>query len=274
MPSRSFAIVTLVLILASIPAFSQTVAPKGTTAASLLGNAVNALTEGVPVSGVTFSGTVTRTAGSDVETGSVTMEALGGTSGRVNLALSDGQRSQIINQSQGRPAGQWSGTDGTVHAMALHNCWTPADWFSPALALAEALNDPSVAITYVGQETRDGEAVQHIRFWRVFPPQSSKSGSAKALAKMESLSAADVYLDAAKYLPVALDFNIHPENNAAINIPVEIQYASYQQMNGILVPTHTQKLINNSPLLDIYVTSIAVNPNLSSTDFAITAARQ
>lgn len=272
MPNRSFAIAILVLLFASIPAFSQNVVTKDPTAANLLGNAVKVLTQGVPITGVTVEGTVTRTSGSDVETGSVTLEALGGLDSSVDLALTNGQRSQIMNQSRVLPGGQWTGNDGTAHPMTLHNCWTPADWFFPALALAEALNSASITLSYIGQETRNGEAVQHVRFWRVLPAPSGSKAS--ALTKLEGLSTADVYLDATKYLPVELDFNTHSDDNAAVDIPVEIEYSNYQQLSGILAPTHIQKRINNSPLLDIYVTSVSVNPNLPSADFAVTASRQ
>jgi len=249
-------------------ASAQSTVTKDPNALSLLSAAVSALASGTSISNVTLTGTVTRTAGSDVETGSVTLEAFGGVDSRINLALTNGQRSEIINQSQGAPVGQYSGPDSTVHLMAVHNCWIPASWFFPALALAEALNDPAVTITYIGQETRNGEAVQHVRFSRVLP---GENGTAEALAQFRALSAADVYLDAANSLPVELDFNLHPDKNASVDIPAEVRYSGYQKVGGILLPTHIQKLINHSLYLDLNVTGAAINANLSSADFAITA---
>jgi hypothetical protein len=119
---------------------------------------------------------------------------LDGNASRVELTLTSGQRDRVINQLRGAPAGQWTGPDGTVLAMALHNCWVPASWFFPALALAEPLSDASVSISFVGQETRSGASVDHIKFWRTFP---SGSGSAGTRRLLEHLSAVDVYLDAA-----------------------------------------------------------------------------
>jgi hypothetical protein len=253
------------------PVWSQSSGSKDPRAITLLNATVSALVIGVNVTNVALTGTVTRTADSDLETGSATLEALGGGESRINLTLTAGQRSEVINQSQGAPAGQWSGPDGTVHAMASHNCWAPASWFFPALALGQAANDPSMAITYIGQETRDSVVVQHIRFWHLL---QNSNISPKLQARLEALNAVDVYLDAANSLPVELDFNLHPDSNAAVNIAVEVLYSNYQGANGIFLPEHIKKLINNSLFLDLRVTKATVNTNFSTADFAITAVAQ
>lgn len=265
---RKWICLFLLPILLNMPAAAQTAAPKNTTAASLLGAAVKSLTQGVPVSSVTLAGAATRTAGSDVETGLVTLAALNGAGGRIDMALTEGRRSEIINQLQRAPVGQWSGPDGTPYAMALHNCWVPADWFFPALALSEALNDPTVALGDLGVVSRDGVAVRQLRFLRV---PATQQGAADAVALIQRLSAVDVYLSTVNGLPVALDFNLHPDDNAAIDLAVEIRYGSYQQLNGILLPTHIEKLVNNSLALDLSITSLTLNPGLSPADFAVTA---
>jgi len=45
----------------------------------------------------------------------------------------------------------------------------------------------------------------------------------------------DLYLDATTLLPAFLDFNVHPDQNTATNIPIEIQYGVYQSFKGVLV---------------------------------------
>jgi hypothetical protein len=239
-------------------------------ALTLTASSLKALTGGTRITDVTLTGTVTRTAGSDVETGAVTLLALGGLAGRMNMTLTDGPRGEVINQLQGQLAGEWSGPDGVEHAMAQHNALVPAAWFFPALALAEVLNDLSVQVAYVDQETMGGVAVAHVQFWRVLP---SGFGSA-ASALFQHLTTADVYLAAANSLPVALVFNIHPDDNEGLDIPLEIQYGGYQTVNGILLPARVQKFINNSLFLDLSITGVAVNTNLPPSDFAVTAANQ
>jgi hypothetical protein len=45
----------------------------------------------------------------------------------------------------------------------------------------------------------------------------------------------DFYLDAATFLPAAANLNIHPDSDATTNIPVQVLYSNYQNVNGILV---------------------------------------
>lgn len=269
MLSRSFVFLVLISFFGSIPAFSQTAAPKNATGASLLRSSISAMTNGVPISDATLTGTATRTYGSDVETGTVTLMTLGCTAGRVDLALTKGLRSEIISQLQSTPAGQWSGPNGTSHAMAQQNCWEPAAWFFPPLALAAALNNPSVAIAYLGEESLGGETVQHVRFWDTF---TSSSGTSTALVLFSHLTTVDVYLDAATSLPVVLDFTIHPDHNELLNLPVKISYSNYQKVNGVLIPLHIKKFLNGGIVLDLNLTGASFNTGLSQSEFAISAS--
>lgn len=267
MRGHAFLTTLFMLSFGLVPAYSQTVATKDPTATSYLSSAVKALAQGVPITSATLTGTVTRTAGSDVETGAVTLEALGGGNGRIDLTLSNGSRSSVVGDSDGLPQGAWSGPDGTWHATALHNSLAPADWFFPALALAQAANDPSYTVVLAGQTTLDGISVVHVRFWNTFPDVNGGKGKPFWLQR---LSAADVYLNVANFLPVELDFNAHPNNDAGQDIPVEIRYGSYQKLSGILMPTHIQKFLNNSPLLDLNVAGVTLNSSLSTADFTVT----
>src|SRR3989441_9754467 len=90
-------------------------------------------------------------AGSDEETGTATLLAKAGES-RITLALTGGQRAEVRNNSGGLPQGSWSGPDDLWHGMAPYNCWVEASWFFPAFTLLAAVNNPQVAIVYLGQE--------------------------------------------------------------------------------------------------------------------------
>lgn len=261
------AILSAIFLLSPSLFHAQTTASKDPRAVNLLSASVSALTKGTNVTDVTLTGTATRTYGSDVQTGAVTLTALGGKASSVSLELSGGSRTKVINQLQAVPKGQRSGPDGTLHAMALNNCWTPADWFFPALALAEALNDPSVALAYVGQETRNGVAVQHVRFWRVL----HSSGASGAVDFIAHLSTGDVYFSTANSLPLALDFNIHPPKNARVNLAIKIRFSNYQEMSGIVLPTRVEKFLNGGRVLDINVSGVSLNTGIQPSAFAISA---
>jgi len=81
---------------------------------------------------------------------------------RTDLSLSSGQRSEIQNLSATAPAGSWSGPDGIVHPMAFHNLLTEPAWFFPAFAIARRLSNSGYVATYVGHESHNGQAVEHV----------------------------------------------------------------------------------------------------------------
>ncbi len=259
MPRRYFLPALALTVFAGLPALAQT-ALKDPQAVVLTSQAVSALNGTTSITDVSVQATVTYTAGSDFETGTATLEGHVGDQGRMVLNLSGGQRQEVRNGS----AGNWSGTDGQVHSTATHNCWTDPTWFFPGLSLQAALNDPQVAIAYVGQENRGGATAYHLRFSRIIPGQSSQTTST-----ILRLSALDVYLDALSYLPLAIDFNIHPDDDFNLNIPIEIQFSDYRLLNGVRAPFHLQKLIQNGLSLDINVGGVLVNPGLPQTEFAV-----
>ena len=262
MPRRYFLPALALTVLAGLPALAQT-ALKDPQAVVLTTKAVSALNGTTSVTDVAVQATANYTAGSDEETGTATLLAKAGES-RVTLTLSGGQRVEVRNNSSGAPQGSWSGPDGVWHAMALHNCWTDTGWFFPALSFEAALNDPQVAIVYVGLESREGLSVQHVQFSRLVPGQSSN-----ATALIQQLSTTDVYLDAVSYLPVAIDFSVHPDNNAGLNLPVEIQFSGYKLANGIRTPSRIQKLLQGSLMLELSVAAVAINSGLSDAQFAV-----
>ncbi len=225
-------------------------------ALALASQALSALTGSIQVNDVTLTGTGTRTAGSDVETGSVSLKALVSGESRLDLSVAGGTRSEIRNlSSNSAPQGFWIELDGNVHSMATQNCVTDAAWFFPALSILSQLSNPNLVATYVGQETRNGAAVQHLHF----VVQTGLS---------QQLSAEDIYLDASSYLPVALTFNAHPDNNAGTNISVEIDFLNYQAANGIQVPLHIQKLLNGTLLFDLTIQNVTLNSGLTNAAFS------
>ena len=97
--------------------------------------AMLALTGGNPVNSVTESGSVTRTLGGDQEQGTITLQSSGIMTNQISISTSVGARSETRTWQNNRPGGSWTGLDGTQHPMVLHNCWTDAVWFFPALSL-------------------------------------------------------------------------------------------------------------------------------------------
>lgn len=237
--------------------------PASTQATTLLTQSLSALTGRATLNDVTLSGTARRIAGSDDESGTAVLKALASGAGRSDLSLSGGQRSEVKNLAGTPPAGSWSGPDGVAHAMAFHNLLTEPAWFFPAFAIARRLSDSSFVASYVGQETHNVQAVQHVSVSQTasFPDPPG--------ASFEHLSRVDFYLDSTSLLPAAITFNIHPDNNELLDIPIEIRFSYYHPVNGAQVPFHVQKYLNNSLVLEFQATSVTFNSGLTASSFSL-----
>lgn len=169
-------------------------------------------------------------------------------------------RSEIRDSQTGIPLGEWFAPNSMSGYSASQNCWTDSAWFFPTLG--SLAGGPNVVLSYVGQETRNGTAVQHIQSYQYvsgdFPVPTP-----------QQLSTMDFYLDATTLLPSAVIFNAHPDNDALTNIITEIDWSGYQSVNGIQIPSHIQRYVNGQLLLDLSITSSAFNSGLSLSDFAI-----
>src|SRR4029077_19079239 len=137
-------------------------------------------------------------------------------------------------------------------------------WFFPALTLNRWLSTPAYSISLVGQESRNGGTVEHVTV------SLTASGlPADDSATFQHLSQMEIYLDSASGLPIALTFNTHPDNNLLLDIPVEIRFSDYITVNGVQVPFHVQKYLNNNLMLDIQLQAATLNTGLTASAFAI-----
>jgi hypothetical protein len=240
---------------------AQTVPGTNSQATALAVNSLAALTHGTAVTDAKLQAEVNYSAGSDEESGPATLEASGDLASRITLNLSGGQRLQIQNGTQA----EWAGPDGQQHLQALHNSLNWAAWFFPTLAIGGLLQDPSYTTSYVGPDMYAGSPAQHLRIVRQLPGQ----GDPATMKLLLELSTTDLYLDASSLLPVALEYNIHPDNNALQNIPVKVEFENYQTVGGVRTPFHIRQFLQGSLLLDISVSGGTINTGLPPGDFQI-----
>ncbi|HZC24822.1 MAG TPA: hypothetical protein VE866_15895 [Candidatus Binatia bacterium] len=258
--SRRSDVVAVVLSVAFLPlaAFGQTPTASSPQALAYAAQSIAALTGGNPITDVTLTGTVTWNAGAD--TGTASLKALGTGESRMDLALSTGTRSEIRDAQTGTPLGQWINPDNTSGQFAPPNCWTDAAWFFPALgSLAAGQN---VVLSYVGQEQRNGSNVQHLRSY-VFQSAQVPTPTPQQLSTM------DFYLDATTLLPVAVAFQVHPDNNEGMNLAVEVDFSNYQRISGVAVPLHIQRYQQGALMVDLTITGTSFNTGLTLSNFAI-----
>jgi len=210
---------------------------------------------------VTLTGNATWR-GPGAGAGTATLRALGTGESRMDLALPGGTWTEIRDAQTGVPLGQWTNVSKTSGAFATQNCQTDAVWFFPVLGSLAA--GPNVVLSYIGQETLNGEAVQHIQsyIYQANPP-------AGVTPTQQQLSTMDFYLDATTLLPSTVMFNAHPDNNANVNLTIEVDFSNYQNMSGVLVPTRIQKSSQGNVFAAVTVTGATFNTGLSLSIFTI-----
>ncbi len=254
--------------------FSYTFAQTGTSepsasdsqALSLAKQSVSAITGGATIVDVTLNGSVTSMIGSEAENGTATLSAKGTGESRVDLMLPTGIRTEVRGVQAGTPKGEWRHGNQSSERMGSRNCATDAVWFFPALTSLTGSRDR--LLKYVGQEDRNGITVHHIRsykFDRALPQEVA--------LRYEAFTAMDFYLDADTLLPVALSFNVHPDDGSDVNLPVAVEFSSYQTVHGISVPMRVRKYIQGNLLLDFSVSDVALNSGVSDASFAIHSAQ-
>ncbi len=217
------------------------------------------------ISDVVISGTLTRTAGDTAEASEAVLEAKGPDRAKLDFGTSGTVvRYELFTSVNQIPVCQWVEPSGTVHTEPLHNC-TNAVWFFPQLSALAAVGTTSAVVQYVGPESRNGEAVDHYvirRFLSLPIPVSANSPLAQAIQT-------DCYLDSATWMPVALAYSEHPDSNSLTDIAVEVRFAEYRSVGGVLVPYRVTKLMNGSVVLDLVVKAATINTGLSDDQFAL-----
>lgn len=266
--SRAYARL-LVLLAFSVSAISQSVTTNPTAsvasdpaAVTLVQQANLALTGGIAIADSSLTGTGTWIAGSTNETGTATLKLKGTAQAFFQISAGSFAQSDTRNEAS-EPAGQSVDSDGVLHRTALHNCFVPAAWFSPA-AVVSLAQQPSVVLRYIGQEQRDGATVNHVQFFGSFSTQ--KLG---IQARLRKLSTVDLFLDAGTNLPLAISFNVHPETNAGIDILSEVVFNDYRSVGGTKIPFRIQRFLQGTLAVDITLNSAAVNVGLADSEFAV-----
>jgi len=236
------------------------------TAVSLAQKSMAALTGGTPIFDITLTGNVISNLDSDNDAGTGTFTAKGVAESRVDLMLSAGTRTEIRDSQAGPSKGQWISGNHNPKPMISRNCTTDAAWFFPALTSLHG--SPNRLLRYVGQETRNGVAVQHIRSYKFDPtlPQTVQT-------RHEALTAVDFYLDSSTLLPAALSFSVHPDDGSDIDLPTVVEFSDYQSIKGIAVPMTIRRYLQGNLLLEISVSNVTFNRGLADTNFAIHPAQ-
>jgi hypothetical protein len=123
----------------------------------------------------------------------------------------------------------------------------------PALMLAQELARGDFSATYVGQESVEGQTVQHIRLFRI----SNRNPAADA--QLTKNSELNIFVDTQTSRILKISFPYVTENDWRRSLPMEILYDDYRVTNGIAVPFHQRYFFNGQPAGELLFTSVAIN---------------
>ena len=208
------------------------------------------------IQGTTLSGSAEFIAGSTDDTGSFTASCAVNGSSQLQLQLGSTSRTETRQSTNQTPTGEWANGQGQQHAMAGHNLFTADSWFCPHIALSNFVQNGRSSIQFVGDETKNGASVVH---FTVSTPAVDATSQSAFLSR---LSTTEVYLDAQTLRPAAFVFNAHPDNDAKIDIPIEIRFSNYRSANGVWVPHTIQKYVNSSLTLTLQVQTASPSASL------------
>lgn len=224
------------------------------TAIALIQKSVAAMATSVP-SDSSATGNIIVVEGSTTESGSISVQTLGTGETAETINLSSGQREIIYSNGDAKEINGTQSVNPVVELIVTDQC---ADF--PLPLLLGVLNNPDEAFQYIGQETLNGVSVQHIKVWNSF---SSKP----RLQKLASLSARDVWLDAASSLPVKLAYIRQPGEGAVPSIRMEIFFSNYTNVNGVQYPFQITKSYNGTPWQTITIQNVSFNTGLTNSQF-------
>ena len=257
--AASFAPAQTTTRASSVPA--AVVAGSDQQAAALAAQARSALSGSV-ISDIQLSASSEWIAGSTRASGTATLKIKEASASRLDISAGAFSRSEIRNDSAGSD-GQWIDANGLRHAMAMHNCWVPAGWFAPH-AIVQAMSAANVATRHLGRETRGGIAFDHVQLRR-----TNSEKNPKIAQDLERLSTVDIFFDPATHLPITLVYNTHPDNDYERDIPVEIRFSDYRNVDGVMVPFRIQRLLQGVLNLDLTVSKATINHGLADGEFAL-----
>jgi len=148
----------------------------------------------------------------------------------------------------------WAGSDETSHSGDLMNCLKPAVWFLPSISLQPASIPSGVGFADLGVGAVGSGIYRHLQSQAVLSAMPNQ-----LLSQSMEASTMDIGFDSSTLLPSVLKYQVHPDNGAQVNIPIEIRYSDYRKIDGAEIPFLIQRYVNGSLQLEIHVSSAQIS---------------
>lgn len=225
-------------------------------AVAIVQQSVAAMARSAP-SDSTASGTVTIVEGSTTQGGTIQVLTLGTGRTSETLSLPSGTRTVIYSNGDAKEITGTQAANPPLEAIV-----TDQSPDFPLPFLLAALNNADVSLVYVGAETLNGTAVQHIRIWNSF-------ASKPRLQKLAPFSLRDIWLDSLSGLPLKVAYLRREGGGAAPAIPVEVFFANYTNSGGVFYPFEIKKSYNGTPWQTITIQNVVFDTGLTKSQFIV-----
>jgi hypothetical protein len=213
-----------------------------------------AVSAGKPFSVVNLTATAEWIAGSDHESGSAQLQAKVDGSANVQLMLGKASRTDIQTTADASRTCTWVDSVGKTHAFLGLNCFVAIPWFAPGLYAQTSTSLPSLlGVTDGGAVSKDGSAFHQMSY--VLKLAGSDATSTNRLVNQSTVN---VFYDPKTFLPVSLEYFIHPDNNDSQNIPVRVVFSNYQSVSGVMLPFQIDRYINRTLQLKLDVSNATI----------------
>jgi hypothetical protein len=206
------------------------------------------------IQSVKLDGKAQWTAGSEHESGSVSIQAAADGSSTLALSLGKSSRTETRGALSSRTCQVTTG-DGKAHDLKGPECYRVVPWFAPMLLVTPTsfLAD-KITVTDDGDVERTGTTYHELSYVTTVP--SPDPASQKLFT---SSTGVKVLYDPVTLLPAGREFDEHPSTNLNQAIHVRIAYSAYQMVGGVKVPYQIDRYVNNSLQLSITLSNVTLN---------------
>ena len=208
----------------------------------------------------TASGTITYFWAGEKVQGAATVRGRGVDQFRLDASLPEGTRSYAVSHG----VGALKGSDGTLSAIPYHNTLNIGVLTFPFPTILARLNNLATTITDMGLVTDAAGATLHqVRVQAQFSSQTDPDGI------LGNLTVTDYFVDPTTILLAKTIDSTHPVETLSVSYPHEVDYESYQVLNGVNVPSTVREKVAGQTIWELHITGVSFNTGLTDSVFAL-----
>ena len=193
---------------------------------------------------IELSGSVTRTLGSEVESGTVDIVANSDGSSTLTLAFPSATETETYSDLDNIAV--CSDTASSPLNLSPVACLSQASWFFPFFLMLDAV---TAAHYYVALPSAAAT-------WLYVHPLGAGSDSARPVSLASDRR---LLFDPASYLPSSYEYPLHFGVELDNTLPASVRFSDYRSANGVMLPYRIERRVNNSTDLVITVQSASVS---------------